>query len=114
MISAKSTIPGLLKIKVFWNKGYDVTIFVHDVTNKIFSRDSTYIEDVVIWPKFDNSSISMKEVIITSISQEFYQKMQFFRGQFWFKFNSLGQALGMALNFYSSVAKELNLKARKL
>ena len=56
----------------------------------------------------------MKEVIITSISQEFYQKMQFFRGQSWFKFNGLGQALGMALNFYSSVAKELNLKARKL
>ena len=26
---------GLLKIKVFWNKDYDVMIYVHDVTNEI-------------------------------------------------------------------------------
>ena len=58
---------GLLKVKVFWNKGYDVIISVHDVTNKILSRDSNYIIDVVMWPKFGNSSISMREVIITSI-----------------------------------------------
>ena len=67
MMSAKMTTLGLLKIKVFWNKGYDVIISVHDVTNKILSRDSNYIVDVVMWPKFGNSSISMKEVIITSI-----------------------------------------------
>ena len=41
-------------------------IFVHDVTNKIVSRDSNYIVDVVLWPKPGNSSISMREVIITS------------------------------------------------
>ena len=57
----------LLKIKVFWSKGYDVIISVHDVANKILSRDTYYIVDVVIWPKFCNSSTSMKEVIITSI-----------------------------------------------
>ena len=66
MISAKKVTPGLLKVKVFWNKGYDVIISVHDVTNKILSRDSNYIVDVVMWPKFGNSSISMREVIITS------------------------------------------------
>ena len=27
---------GLLKIKVFQNKGYDVIIFVDDVTNKFY------------------------------------------------------------------------------
>ena len=32
MMSAKFTTLGLLKIKVFWNKGYDTIIFVHDVT----------------------------------------------------------------------------------
>ena len=68
MMSAKMATPLLLKIKVFWNKGYDVIIYVYDVTNKILSRDSNYIVDVVIWPKFGNSSISMREVIITSIS----------------------------------------------
>ena len=67
MISAKIVTPGLLKITVFWNKGYDVIISVDDVTNKILSRDSNYIVDVVMWPKFGNSSISVREVIITSI-----------------------------------------------
>ena len=67
MMSAKMATLGLLKIKVFWNKGYDVIISVHDVTNKILSRDSNYIVDVVMWPKFGNSSIFMKEVIIMSI-----------------------------------------------
>ena len=67
MMSAKMATPGLLKIKVFWNRGYDVIISVHDVTNKILSRDSNYIVDMVMWPKFGNSSISMREVTITSI-----------------------------------------------
>ena len=50
---------GLLKIKLFWNKGYGVMISVHGITNKILSCDSNYIVDVVMWPKFGNSSISM-------------------------------------------------------
>ena len=52
---------------VFWNKDYDVITSVCDVTNKILSLDSNYIVDVVMWLKFGNSSISMREVIITSI-----------------------------------------------
>ena len=67
MISAKLATLDLLKIKVFWNKDCDLIIFVHDVTNKILSRESNYIVDVVMWPKFGNSRISMKEVLITSI-----------------------------------------------
>ena len=45
MMSAKTTTPGLLKLRVFWNKGYDVKIFVHDVNNKISSRDLNYVMD---------------------------------------------------------------------
>ena len=67
MMSPKMATPGLRKIKAFWKKGYDVIISVNDVINKILSRDSNYIVDVVTWPKFGNSSISMREVIITSI-----------------------------------------------
>ena len=67
MISAKMAAPGFLKIKVFWNKGYDVIIFVFDIIDKNWSRDSNYVVDVVKWPKFGNSSISMKEVIIITI-----------------------------------------------
>ena len=39
MMLAKMATPGLLKIKVFQNKDYDVIIYVSDVTNKILSRD---------------------------------------------------------------------------
>ena len=60
MVSAKFVILGLLKIKVFWIKGYDVA-------KKISLRDSNYTVDVVMWPKFRNSSISIREVIINSI-----------------------------------------------
>ena len=67
MMSAKMATPGLLKIRVFWNKGYDVIIFVYDVTNKILSRDSNYIIDVAMWQTFGNFSISMRKVIIISI-----------------------------------------------
>ena len=67
MMSAKITTPGLLKIRVIWNNGYDVIVSVHDVSNKILSRDSNYIIDVVMWPKFGYCSISKGKVIITSI-----------------------------------------------
>ena len=56
----------LFKLKVFWNKGYDFKNHVHDITNKFLSRGSNYIVHVVMWPKFGNSSISMRETIITT------------------------------------------------
>ena len=62
MMQPKIASLDLLKIKLFWNKVYDITTSVHDVTNKILSRDSNYIVDAVMW-----SSISTTEVIITSI-----------------------------------------------
>ena len=67
IMSAKLVTLGLLKINLLWNKVYDVIIIVHDITNKILSRDSNYIVDVVMWPRLDDSSISMKDVIITLI-----------------------------------------------
>ena len=54
----------LLKINVFWNKGYDVIISVSDLTKKILSYESDYIVNVIMWPKFGNSIISMREIII--------------------------------------------------
>ena len=53
MMSAKLATLGLLKIKIFWNKGYDVISFnVHDATSKILTLDSNNIVYVVMWPKF--------------------------------------------------------------
>ena len=48
MMSAKLVTPGLLKVKVFWNKGYDVIISVHDVKNIILSLDSNHIVDIIM------------------------------------------------------------------
>ena len=67
MISGKLATLGLLKVKIFWSKGYDVIISVHDCTSKTLSCDSNYVVDVVIWPEFGNSNISIREVIISSI-----------------------------------------------
>ena len=49
MMSAKMATPGLLKTTIFRNKGYDVIILIHDVISKTSSRDSNYVEDVVMW-----------------------------------------------------------------
>ena len=67
MMSAKMESSGFLKIKTFWNKVYNVIISAYDITNKILWHDSNYIVNVVMWPKFANSSIFMSEVIITWI-----------------------------------------------
>ena len=67
MMPAKLFTLGLLKTKVTWSKDYIVMIFVHNVTSETLSRYSNCIVDVVIWAKFDNSSLFMTEVIITSI-----------------------------------------------
>ena len=78
-MSAKMATLGLLKIKLFWNNSYDVIISGDDVINKILSCDSNYIVDVFMWPKFGNSSISMREVI-TSILYGFDKNKQFIWG----------------------------------
>ena len=67
MMSEKLATPGFLKIKIFWNKSYDYIILDYDVINKILSRDSNYVVDVAMWPKFGNFSNSIREVIITPI-----------------------------------------------
>ena len=87
------------------NKGYGVIIFVHEVNNKILSRDSNYITDVVMWPKFSHSSISKRDVIITSFLLGLLDQTVFFQ-RFSFKFNNLGLALDMALKTYTSVKKD--------
>ena len=67
MMSAKMSTPGLLKTKIFLKKGYDVIIFAHSVISPVLSRDSNYNVNLVMWLKVGNSSISVREVIITSI-----------------------------------------------
>ena len=79
------------------------------LTTNFLLRDSNYIVDVVMWPKFVNYSISMREVIITSILYRFDQK----KGGCCFKVNNLGLTLVMALQLLTSVAKGSKLKVTK-
>ena len=58
------------------------------------------------------SSSFMTEVIISQIIYEFVHKADFEEWS-WFNFNNLGLALGMALKFYSSVAKRIKLEVKK-
>ena len=114
MMSAKITTPGLLKIRVFWNNGYDVIVSVHDVAKKVLSRDWNYIINVVLmWPRFGNCTISMRKVIATSILEKFDQKNRFFWGVSWLKFNNFGLALATNLKLCTSVTKGLKLKVIK-
>ena len=48
MMPPKMAKTSLLKIKVFKKIVYDVIISVHDVTNKVFSRDSNDNVNVVM------------------------------------------------------------------
>ena len=48
MMPVKWPTLGLLKTKVFLNKGYDVIIFVNDATNKILTRKSNHVVHVVM------------------------------------------------------------------
>ena len=78
MMSAKLATPGLFKIRIFQNKSYDVIILDYYVTNNILSGDSSCFVDAIMWRKFGNSSISRREVMITSILEGFDQKNYFF------------------------------------
>ena len=88
------------------------------VINKVLSRDSNYIVDVVMRSKFGNFSISLTEVIITSILWGFDQNKHFFKESSCYiggldKFNNFVMGLGMALKLYKNVAKGSKLKVRK-
>ena len=51
MMSEKLTTSGILKIKIFRIKAYDIIILHYDVTNKVLSCDSIGMVDVAIFTK---------------------------------------------------------------
>ena len=82
-------------------------ISVDDIINNILSRDSNYIVDLFLWLKFGNSSISMREVITTSI----HQKNHFFWGVVLVQIQWSGT--GTRFKFDTNVTKDEKLKIRK-
>ena len=64
---AKLATPGLRKIIIFWNKGYDVIIKVCDINSKTLPHVTNHIVNAVMLRKFDSSSKSLKDVTIILI-----------------------------------------------
>ena len=60
MMSAQMAALGFLKMKIFWNRCYEIITYAHDVTNKVLLQVLKYIVNVVMWPRLGNSSIFMK------------------------------------------------------
>ena len=79
-MSAKIATPGFLKTAVFWNESYGVIIPAYDVNNKSLSCDSNYTVDVVMWPKFGDSSISGKSYHNLNFIRISPEKPLFLRG----------------------------------
>ena len=71
---------GLLQTMLFLNNSYDVTVFAYGVANNVLSGDSNYIVDVVMRPKFGNSSVSRRKVTITSFSYGLTRKATYIEG----------------------------------
>ena len=71
---------GLLKITVFWNKGYDVIIPVNDITNQMLSRDSNYILDVFMWPKLVALAFLWEKLSQPQFYKDLTRKNYFFWG----------------------------------
>ena len=109
MMSAKMTTLSFLEIKIFWDEDYGTIISVHDVTNKILTCHSNYVVVSVMWPKFGNSSISVREVIMTSILYGFDQKFWPILVWPW----NLYQFGKSVKTINTSMVKALKLKVRK-
>ena len=60
--------PSLIKTKFEMKVLMSTSLFLSsDVTNKILLHVSNYVVDVVMLPKVDNSSISVRELIIITL-----------------------------------------------
>ena len=107
MMSATLATLSFLKIKVIWNKGYDVIISAQDAVNVILSRESNYICRCHLNKVWLTLALLWKKLLWPQFYKDVTRK-----SNFCFKFNSLRLALGMALKFYTILAKGLKLKVK--
>ena len=77
LMLTKLDTPDLPKIKIFWNKGYDVTVFVDEIISKTLSRDSNYKVYVIMWPKL---TVGMALKLYDSVAIELKLKLKNFLG----------------------------------
>ena len=81
---------------------------VHDVVNRIFSRDSNSVAAVFMWPKFNNPRISMRDLWFY---KNLTRKIIFLRDGLGSSFDNLGLVLSM--KFYGNVSKGFKLEVGK-
>ena len=67
-----------------------------------------------MWPKFGNSSLSMKEVIMTSIFKGFDQRERCFEGVFLVPFQEFGTNTKYGLKMLHECGKRIQLQVTKL
>ena len=105
-------ILGRLKIKLFWNKGYDVIIYPSR-HQKNLSRASNYIVDLVMWPEFGNLAFLWQKLSQPQFYKDLTRKITFFDALSWFKFSNLGLTLGMTLIGMAPILNRVNVKPMK-
>ena len=80
MMSTKMANLDLLKINVFYNKGYDIIIPVSDLTNKILSHGSNY----TVKRSYDQNLITLAflwgKLSKPQFYKDFTRKTPFFEG----------------------------------
>ena len=107
MMSAKMATP------VFWSEDHYV-IYSYDVINIISLHESNYIMYVLTRPKFGNSRICIREVIITSILQGFDQKNRFFWGVVLVQVEYFGTGTRYKLEILHQPVKRIKTKSQKV
>ena len=88
--------------------------FLSLTSPKNLSPLSNFVVDVIMWPNFNNCSITVREVLIISILWRFEQKNHFFDWLSGPKFNNFEPARRIALKVYTTLSKGLKVKVRKL
>ena len=113
MMSLKSATLGFLEIKVFPSKGYNVLILCMTSLKKFY-----HATQITLWTWLCDQSLVTLAFLWEQLSEpqrfkNLTRKTFSFEGRSWYKFNNVRLALGMALRFYTSLAKILKLKIRK-
>ena len=102
----------LLKIKVFPSKDCDIIVFVDDVINRILSRDSDYVVDVVIWPNFGYYHFNERSCHNLNFMR-IWPKISLFWGVALFERQLCGTGIRYSLKSLRQFRKRVKLKVRK-
>ena len=119
MMSAKKTTPGLVKVKVFWSKDFDIIIFVHDVTKIFLLRDSIHIIMTYCYRSCDQSFVTQaflwEKLSKPTSYKNLTRKTAFLAGWSWFKMLNRywlykkNSEIMMSLKYFSNFLRNLEM-----